>query len=73
MNSVLNDIDQVRLVLDFGADPNFPDENDSPLRSPKIGKDSCILLLERGADPLKQVDGVAVMSRWFDEFEDEGT
>lgn len=69
---MLDNVEQVRLMLDFGADPNYPEDNVSPLTHFKLSKDSCILLLERGADPLKKVDDKAAMSSLFPIFGDQG-
>jgi hypothetical protein len=65
MSAVLADVDEVQLMLDFGADPNMSHPDMSPFASPDVTKESCLLLLERGADPLKKVKGKAAMAHLF--------
>lgn len=61
-------------MLDFGADPNYPEKHVSPFTRFDISKQSAILLLERGADPLKKDhDGQAAMSHLFQKLGDDGT
>lgn len=59
-------------MLDLGADPNMGHPKMSPFLSRDITKESCLLLLERGADPLKVVKGKAAMAYLF-RVDDEGT
>ncbi len=41
-------------------------ENMSPFAQPAITKESCLLLLGRGADPLKPVNGRTAVAHLFD-------
>lgn len=52
-------------MLDFGADPNMAHPNLSPFSSLQVTKNSCLLLLERGANPLKDVNGKAALTYLF--------
>jgi hypothetical protein len=45
------------MLLDYGADPNYPFPNASPLCATGVTKETYLLLLERGADPMKLVKG----------------
>jgi hypothetical protein len=65
LSSVIGDVNGVLQMLDFGADPNMAHPDMSPFASPDVTKESCLLLLERGADPLKKVKGKAAMAHLF--------
>eukprot|EP00029_Vermamoeba_vermiformis_P001747 TRINITY_DN1194_c0_g1_i3.p1 TRINITY_DN1194_c0_g1~~TRINITY_DN1194_c0_g1_i3.p1 ORF type:complete len:1048 (-),score=156.93 TRINITY_DN1194_c0_g1_i3:104-3247(-) len=71
--SVISNVNEVRKMLDLGADPNLAYENKSPFALSQITKESCLLLLERGADPLKKVNGKAALACLFvSKMTDEG-
>lgn len=52
-------------MLYFGADPDMLYDNVTPFAAPLITKDTCMLLLERGADPLKKRNGKAAVAHLF--------
>lgn len=57
MRFKLESYKETKLLLEYGADPNYPYPNASPLSSKDLTKDTYILLLQYGADPMKLVDG----------------
>jgi ankyrin repeat protein len=65
LTSVVDNADEVQKMLYFGADPDMLYDNVTPFAAPLITKDTCILLLERGADPLKKRNGKAAVAHLF--------
>eukprot|EP00029_Vermamoeba_vermiformis_P001748 TRINITY_DN1194_c0_g2_i1.p1 TRINITY_DN1194_c0_g2~~TRINITY_DN1194_c0_g2_i1.p1 ORF type:complete len:1206 (-),score=168.93 TRINITY_DN1194_c0_g2_i1:68-3685(-) len=64
--SAISNVDQVRKMLDLGADPNGSHEDSSPFALSLVTKESCLLLLERGADPLKKMHEGPAVAKLFE-------